>query len=66
MNGLYVLTSEQDEALKAIEAISDPNLKRKMIEVLMREHSRKEAPNIMEAPYQLNEVLSRLHHSNIK
>ncbi|XP_045792081.1 uncharacterized protein LOC123886847 [Trifolium pratense] len=31
MNGLNVLTNEQDEALKALESISDDNLRRKLI-----------------------------------
>ncbi|XP_050912612.1 uncharacterized protein LOC127127466 [Lathyrus oleraceus] len=66
MNGLNVLTSEQDEAIKAIESISDTNLKRKMLEVLIQENSRKESPVITEAPYQLSEVLSRFRQSNIR
>ncbi|CAL5186076.1 unnamed protein product [Lathyrus oleraceus] len=36
MNGLNVLTSKQDEAIKAIESISNKELKRKMIEVLIQ------------------------------
>ncbi|CAK8565192.1 unnamed protein product [Lathyrus sativus] len=65
MNGLNVLTTEQDEAIKAIESISDNNLKRKMLEVLIKEISKKKSPIINEAPYQLSEVLSRFQQSNI-
>ena len=66
MNGLNVLTTEQDEAIKAIESISDNNLKRKMLEVLIQENSKKESPIIIEAPYQLSEVLSRFQQSHIR
>ncbi|CAJ2643632.1 unnamed protein product [Trifolium pratense] len=64
MNGLNVLTSEQDEALKALESISDDNLRRKLIETLIRDNSREKTPLVTEAPYQLSEVLSRFRHSN--
>ncbi|KAK2424968.1 hypothetical protein QL285_035270 [Trifolium repens] len=66
MNGLIVLTSEQDQALKVLESISDNNLKRKMIEFLIKENSREKSPMINEAPYQLSEVLSRFQQVNIK
>ncbi|KAK2374805.1 hypothetical protein QL285_075743 [Trifolium repens] len=64
MNGLNVLTSEQDEALKALESIPDDNLRRKLIETLIRDNLREKAPLIKEAPYQLSEVLSRFRQSN--
>lgn len=38
----------------------------KMMEFLIKENSKKETPLIIEAPYQLSEVLSRFHQSNIK
>ncbi|CAL5212587.1 unnamed protein product [Lathyrus oleraceus] len=66
MNGLNILTSEQDEAIKAIESISNKELKRRMLEVLIQENSKKDFPVITEAPYQLSEVLSRFRQSNIR
>jgi endonuclease IV len=51
MNGLNVLTKEQNEALKVLESISDSTLRRKMIEFLIKENSKKETPLIIEAPY---------------
>ncbi|XP_045798027.1 uncharacterized protein LOC123892268 [Trifolium pratense] len=64
MNGLNVLTSEQDEALKALESIQDDNLRRKLIETLIKDNLRGKTPLIKEAPYQLSEVLSRFRQSN--
>lgn len=61
MNGLNVLTSEQDEAIKSI---SNREQKRKMLEVLIQENSKKDFPLITEAPYQLSEVLSRFRQCN--
>ncbi|MCH94958.1 hypothetical protein A2U01_0015930, partial [Trifolium medium] len=58
MNGLNVLTKDHDEALKAIESISDNNLKRKMLEILIKDNTRDNTLKITEAPYQLSEVLS--------
>jgi hypothetical protein len=66
MNGLNVLTSEQDQALKALESISDNSLKRKMIEFLIKENTKEKSPIINEAPYQLSEVLSRFQQANTK
>jgi hypothetical protein len=69
MNGLNVLTKEQDEALKALETIENGPIKRKMIEILMKEYSdsqKIQKPFIMEAPYKLSEVMERFHDSNIK
>ncbi|KAK1360088.1 hypothetical protein POM88_044562 [Heracleum sosnowskyi] len=67
MNGLNVLTADQDKALKVIEALTDPDLKRKMIETLIENSIvKKESPLIMEALYQLSEVLSRFQQSNTK
>jgi hypothetical protein len=37
-----------------------------MIEFLIKEHSKRETPLIIEAPYQISEVLSRFQQSNIK
>jgi hypothetical protein len=59
MNGLNVLTEEQDKTLKILESIPDNNLRRKMIEFLIKDNSKREAPQIIEAPYQISEVLSR-------
>ncbi|MCI39752.1 hypothetical protein A2U01_0060984, partial [Trifolium medium] len=64
MNGLNVLTKDHDEALKAIESITDNNLKRKMLEILINDNTRDNTLQITEAPYQLSEVLSRFRQTN--
>ena len=64
MNGLNVLSEDQDKVLKALELIKDSELKRKLIETLIRDNS--ETPKIIEAPYQLSEVLNRFQQSNTK
>ncbi|MCI54789.1 hypothetical protein A2U01_0076039, partial [Trifolium medium] len=40
MNGLNVLTESQDKALDAIESIPDVNLKKKMLEILIKDNTR--------------------------
>ena len=64
MNNLNVLTTDQEEILKTINAITDKTLKEKMLKTLLQSNT--EIPVVKTTPFQLGEVLRRFQQINTK